>query len=128
MLGCSAKTVRRRRYAALMESASQPSRKRTKRDSIRLLHRHPHRGYTDDPAKAALAEPEAVSAQDVEWIAHSAHRAERDAQLLHWRQRRALIEKQIDWAYSQRFARDVSKQLRFLRRQLDYIEKRIGAV
>jgi hypothetical protein len=111
-----------------VESASQPGRKRTKRDPVRLLHRQPHRGYTDDPAKAAFAEPEAVSAEDQEWIAHYAHRAERDAQLLHWRERRAVIEKQIDWLYSQRFARDVGKQLRFLRRQLDAIEKRIRAV
>ena len=110
-----------------MESASQPGRKRTKRDTIRLLHRYPHRGYTDDPSKAAFAEPEAVSVGDAEWIAHYAHRAEREAQLLRWRERRARIEREIDWAYSQRFARDVSKQLRFLRRQLDYIEKRIGA-
>ena len=41
---------------------------------------------------------------------------------------RAVIERQIDWLYGQRFARDVTKQLRFLRRQLDAIEKRIGAV
>jgi hypothetical protein len=116
------------REDARVESASQPDRKRTKRDAIRLLHRYPHRGYTDDPAKAALAEPEAVSATDAEWIAHYAHRAERDAQLLRFRERRAVIERQIDWLYSQRFARDVSKQLRFLRRQLDAIEKRIGAV
>jgi hypothetical protein len=111
-----------------VESASQPGRKRTQRDTIRLLHRYPARNYTDDLSKAAFAEPEAVSATDQEWIAHYAHRAERDAQLLHWRERRALIEKQIDWLHSQRFARDVSKQLRFLRRQLDAIERRIGAV
>jgi hypothetical protein len=111
-----------------VESASHPGRKRTKRDTVRLLHRYPARGYTDDPAKAAFAEPEAVAATDQEWIAHKAHRAERDAQLLHWRERRALIEQQIDWLHAQRFARDVSKQLRFLRRQLDVIDKRIRAV
>jgi hypothetical protein len=119
---------RRERDDARVESASQPGRKRTKRDTIRLLHRYPARGYTDDPAKAAFAEPEAISAEDQEWIAHGAHRAEREAQLLHWRERRALIEKQIDWLYSQRFARDVSKSLRVLRRQLDHIEQRIRAV
>jgi hypothetical protein len=108
--------------------ASHPGRKRTKRDSVRLLHRYPHRGYTDDPAKAAFAEPEAVSAGDAEWIALHAHRAERDAQLLHWRERRARIEREVDWLYSQRFQVDVSKQLRFLRRQLDNIERRIGAL
>ena len=74
------------------------------------------------------AEPEAVAESDQEWIAFHAHRAERDAQLLHWRERRAVIEKQIEWAYSQRFARDVGKHLRFLRRQLDAIGKRIAAL
>jgi hypothetical protein len=108
-----------------VESASQPGKR--KRDTIRLLHRHSPHGYTDRPEKALRAEPEAVSAEDQTWIVYRAHRAERDAQLLHFRERRALIEKQIDWLYSQRFARDVSKQLRFLRRQLDAIEKRISA-
>jgi hypothetical protein len=95
---------------------------------VRLLHRHPHRGYTDDPAKAAFAEPEAVSATDQEWIAYRAHRAEREAKLLRWHEHRGRIEREIDWLYSQRFARDVSKSLRTLRRQLDYIDKRIRAV
>jgi hypothetical protein len=106
-----------------MASAPHPGRK--KRDTIRLLHRQPHRGYTDDLSKAARGEPEAVSAEDEEWIAYRAHRAEREAQLLHWRERRVLIEKQIDWLHSQRFACDVSKSLRVLRRQLDHIDARI---
>jgi hypothetical protein len=116
------------REDAPVESASHPGRKRTKRDPIRLLHRYPHRGYTDDPSRSAVGEPEAVGESDQEWLAHYAHRAERDAQLVHWRERRAVIERQIDWLYAQRFARDVGKQLRFLRRQLDAIEKRIRAV
>jgi hypothetical protein len=110
-----------------VESASQPGRKRTRRDPVRLLHRHSPHGYTDRPEKALHFEPEAVSAEDQTWIVYRAHRAERDAQLLRFRERRARIEREIDWLYSQRFARDVSKQLRFLRRQLDAIEKRISA-
>jgi hypothetical protein len=92
------------------------------------LHRHSPHGYTDRPEKALRSEPEAVSAADQQWIAHHAHRAERDAQLLHWRERRARIEREIEWLHSQRFARDVAKSLRTLRRQLDYIEQRIRAV
>jgi len=118
----------RGRYAPRVASASHPARKRIKREEVRLLHRQPHRGYTEDPARAAFAEPEAVSAEDQEWIALQAHRAERDAQLLRFRERRARIEREIDWLYSQRYARDVTRQLRFLRRQLDYIEQRIRAV
>jgi hypothetical protein len=108
-------------------SASHPGPKRTRRDTVRLLHRHPARGYTDDLSKAARGEPEAISATDAEWLAYRAHRAEREAQLVRWNEHRARIEREIDWLYSQRFAASVGKQLRFLRRQLDHIDKRIRA-
>jgi hypothetical protein len=111
-----------------MGSASQPGRKRIKRDTIRLLHRHPHRGYTDDPHRAAFAEPEAISAQDAEWIAYRVHRAERETQLQYWHARRAAIEREIDALHSARLGVGVSKQLRFMKRQLDHIERRVAAL
>ena len=110
-----------------MESASHPGPKRAKRDSVRLLHRHSPYGYTDRPERALRSEPEAVSLDAQERLVYASHRTEREAQLVTWRERRGRIEREIDWLYAQRYARDVGKQLRTLRRQLDYIDKRIRA-
>jgi hypothetical protein len=96
-------------------------------DAPRLLHRRSQYGYTDRPEYAMHAEPEAVPAEDQEWITSRSHRTEREAQVLHWRERRANIEREVDWLYSQRFDRDVSKPLRTLRRQLDRLDKLIAA-
>jgi hypothetical protein len=98
-----------------------------KHDAPRLLHRNSTHGYTDDPALALHLEPEAVPAETQEWITARVHRSEREAQLLHWRERRAVIEHEITWLYSQQFQRDISKSLRVLRRQLDRIDKLIAA-
>jgi hypothetical protein len=111
-----------------VESASHPGRKRARRDRVRLIARYAPKGYTDRPEQAMHAEPEAVGAQDAEWIAYRVHRSEREAQLLRWREHRARIEREIDSLYSQRFAVGVSKQLRVLRRQLALIERRIAAL
>ena len=96
-------------------------------DAPRLLHRHSHHGYTNDPARALFAEPEAVSRDAQEHITAAAHRVERQAQIAEWTARRAEIERQVSWLYSQRLRRDVGAQLVQLRRQLDRIDKKIAA-
>ena len=73
-----------------------------------------------------FAEPEAVSAQDQAVITERAHRAEHDALVAQWAQRRAEIERQIAWLYSQRFRKDVSAQLHQLQKQLDRIDAKIA--
>ena len=95
-------------------------------DAPRLLHRRSQYGYTQDLSKALFAEGEAVSAEDQAWLTARSHRTAHDAQLVQWRERRAEIEKQIDWLESQRLA-DVHAQLRTARRQLDRIDKAIAS-
>jgi hypothetical protein len=94
-------------------------------DPPRLLHRHSAHGYTDDPARAMFGEPEAVPADVQAQITAAARRSEHDAMVAGWLERRAAIEREIDWLYSQRLRRDVSSSLRALHRQLDRIEQRI---
>jgi hypothetical protein len=91
----------------------------------RFLHKRSHHGYTDRLDLAMHAEPEAVPREDQALITARVHRTEREAQVLHWSERRARVEREIDWLYSQRFQRDISKPLRTLRRQLDRIDKQI---
>ena len=55
------------------------------------------------------------------------HRSERQAQLQEWAQRRAAIQREVDWLHSQRFQRDVSQPLRVLRRQLERLDRLIRA-
>lgn len=43
-----------------------------------------------------------------------------------WGQRRAEVERLIDWLYSQRFAFDARDDVRALRRQLDRLDRRIA--
>lgn len=94
-------------------------------DSPRLLHRRSQHGYTDRLDLALPHEPEAISAADQAFLTARAQRAQHQVQLQEWEARRAAIAREIDWLYSQRFARDVSKTLRTLRRQLDRVDKQI---
>lgn len=101
-------------------------------DEVRFLARnsmHEDRalgtGYTADPSKAMHDEPEAVSLQDQEWITYRARRSARETQRLHWSERRANLEREVEWLRGQRFERDISRPLRVLRRQLDHIDKLI---
>jgi hypothetical protein len=96
------------------------------REPVRLLARRPERGYVEDPAKALAREPEAVSVEEQDFITARVHRTERQAQLAEWERRRATVLREIDWLYSQRFQRDVSRPLRTLRRTLDRIDRAIA--
>lgn len=103
-------------------------------DAPRLLHRdstYPHpvlgTGYTDRLDRCVLGEPEAVSAEEQALITARVHRTERAAQLEEWVERRAAIQREVDWLYSQRLHQDVGKALRVLRRQLDRIDRHIAA-
>lgn len=51
---------------------------------------------------------------------------EREAQVLQWQEHRASIQRQVDWLYSQRLGREVTRALRTLRRQLDDIDRAIA--
>lgn len=102
-------------------------------DAPRLLHRdstYPHptlgTGYTDRPDQAVFDEPEAISVQEQELLTARVRRQERQAQLAEWEQRRAAIEREIDWLHSQRFRHDVTRALRGLRRQLAWIDRAVG--
>jgi len=83
-------------------------------------------GYTDEPGRALRDEPEAVSVEDQRLLTARAHRTARQQQLDEWTTRRASIQREVDWLYSQRFQQDVSKSLRVLRRQLSRLDKLIA--
>jgi len=102
-------------------------------DAPRLLARNSTRehpllgvGYTDELDHAMRDEPEAVPLDYQQLLTARAHRTARQAQLDEWATRRASIQREIDWLYSQRFQVDVSKALRVLRRQLDRLDKLIA--
>jgi len=71
-------------------------------------------------------EPEAISLADQLALAARARRTEHERQLGEWNERRAAIQREIDWLHSQRFQVDVSKSLRTLRRQLARLDKQIA--
>jgi len=102
-------------------------------DTPRLLARNSTRehpllgvGYTDELDHAMRDEPEAVPLDYQQLLTARAHRTARQQQLAEWEQRRASIQREIDWLYSQRFQADVNKSLRVLRRQLDRLDKMIA--
>jgi tripartite-type tricarboxylate transporter receptor subunit TctC len=95
-------------------------------DAPRLLHRHSPHGYTDQLAHSLFQEPEAVSADDQQRLTAAAHQAAKDAQVSEWQERRARIQREFDWLYSQRFRRDVRSQLRAVQRQLERLDQRIA--
>lgn len=84
-------------------------------------------GYTDESSRAMRDEPEAVPVECQELLTERAQRIARQRQLAEWKRRRASIQREIDWLYSQRFQCDVSKSLRVLRRQLERLDKLIAA-
>jgi hypothetical protein len=47
-----------------------------------------------------------VPAEDEERITYRAQRTDHDVRLVQWRERRAAIQREIDWLYSQRFERE----------------------
>lgn len=83
-------------------------------------------GYTDEPSRALRDEPEAVPADYQQLLSARSRRTARQVQLAEWEQRRAAIQREVDWLHSQRFQRDVSKSLRVLRRQLARLDKLIA--
>jgi hypothetical protein len=102
-------------------------------DAPRLLARNSTRehpvlgvGYTDEADRALRNEPEAVPMDYQQLLVARARRDARHEQLREWQQRRAAIQREIDWLHSQRFQADVSKSLRVLRRQLDRLDTLIA--
>jgi hypothetical protein len=102
-------------------------------DAPRLLARNSTRehatlgvGYTDEPARAMRGEPEAVSVDEQALLVARSHRNAEQEQQREWEERRAAIQREIDWLHSQRFRNDVSKQLRALRRQLARLDRQIA--
>jgi hypothetical protein len=102
-------------------------------DVPRLLARNSTRehpvlgvGYTDETDRALRDEPEAVPMDYQQLLVARARANARSEQLREWEQRRAAIQREIDWLHSQRFQSDVSKSLRVLRRQLDHLDKLIA--
>lgn len=107
---------------------------RSVRDTVRLLHRdstycHPAlgTGYTDRPSHALFAEPEAISVEAQRELTAAAERNAHQLQVQEWQLHRAEIDRRIGWLYSQRLRADVSAQLHQLRRQLERIDRKIGA-
>lgn len=47
-----------------------------------------------------VGEPEAAPTEHQEWITYRAHRTDHFARLVQWRDRRAAIQREIDWLYS----------------------------
>ncbi len=90
----------------------------------RLLHRQ--FGYTTNPAQAMRGEPEALTAEQVDDLNVKAARVARDRQADEWRERRARLDRELDWLISQRRERDVTTQVRAVRRQLDRIDQRLA--
>jgi hypothetical protein len=73
-----------------------------------------------------VGEPEAAPTEHQQWITYRAQRTNHDARLVEWRDRRAAIQREIDWLYSQPFERDIAKPLRTTRRQLDRVDTHRG--
>ena len=94
-------------------------------DAPRLLHRRSEHGYTADPSRALLGAGEAVPVEAQHELTARVHRAARQAQLDEWERRKAAIQREIDWLYSQRFQRDVRSQLRALQRQVDRLDRHL---
>jgi hypothetical protein len=97
------------------------------RDAPRFLARHSQYAYTEDPAKALPAEPEAINAEAQELLTLRAQRTAREVRLVQWRERREAVARELDWLYSQRLRRDVRTQLRAVQRQLDRLDQKIAA-
>lgn len=95
-------------------------------DTPRLLHKRSHHGYTDRPDLAMFGEPEAVSSEDQTFLTARVRRSERQNQLQEWAARRASIEQEVAWVYSQHLDREVTRALRTLRRQLEHIDKHLA--
>lgn len=82
-------------------------------------------GYTSDASRALFAEPEAVDREEQRRITAAAARSAREADRDEWFRRREAIERELDWLFSRRFQRDVTVQVRALRRQLDRVDRRL---
>ena len=95
-------------------------------DQPRLLHRHSPHGYTDQLSHSLFAEPEAVSADVQRRQTDDARRAAHQRDVDEWQDRRAAMQREVDWLYSMRFQRDVRSQVRALERQLDRLDQRIA--
>lgn len=96
-------------------------------DPRRYLARNPAKGYTLDPRRSVLEEPEALTAAELAELAARAERSQADRQRAEWAQRRLEIEKRLAWLISQRLRRDVGSQIRAVQRQLDRIDRRLDA-
>lgn len=94
-------------------------------DHVRLLHRDSTHGYTDNPARAVPREPEAIPTAYQHQLTARVERDRREAELAEWRTRRAIIERQVEWLYSQRNHREVGSDMRALKRQLDRIDQKL---
>lgn len=95
-------------------------------DAVRLLHRDSTHGYTDNPARAVPGEAEAVPADVQREITARSHRSARAERVAEWAERRAAVEREVAWLYSQRNHRSVRSELRALARQLARLDALIG--
>lgn len=94
-------------------------------DPPRYLAARSQYGYTDRADLALFGEPEAVPAQTQRELTAQAHRRAKLDQRQEWEQRRAAIQRELDWLYSQRFERDVRSSVRALERTLSTLDKKL---
>ena len=92
-------------------------------DAPRLLHVRSELGYTDRVDLALVDEPEAVSPDYQSYLTREAARVRHDRDLEVWRSSRLIVADELDRLDATRFERDVSSDLRVLRRTLERIDR-----
>jgi hypothetical protein len=96
-------------------------------DRPRLLHRRSELGYTDRLQAAVPGEPEAVPADYQRRLTAEAPRRAAARDLEVWTPARDRIRGELERLRQHRFARDLSSDLRVIERQVEKLNRLIGA-
>jgi hypothetical protein len=91
----------------------------------RLLHRRSEHGYTDRPAQALTAEPEAVSAAEQRRLTTEARRRATEREREAWHRFRTIVVPELV-ALGGVLDRGLASDLRALARQLERIDRKLA--
>jgi hypothetical protein len=107
--------------------ARRVSRLRCVSESVRLLAAKSEHGYTDDPTKALVDEPEAVSPSYQRYLTREAERRRRVVLLEVWIGCRRRIDEELSVLAATKFDVDVTGDIRAMRGTLERADRRLRA-
>jgi hypothetical protein len=92
-------------------------------DAVRLLALRSEIGYVDEPIRALVDEPEAVSAAEQRYQTRQAARLKEEREREVWRTARASILLALETVHVDA---DVSHELRAIRRACERVDRKLG--